>query len=560
MRRRLSLLLLLAICGCAPAPQRPGVAAPAPVQVPAIARPGGETADWWFVDGAAAAAERGAPRGRARNVILFVGDGMSLTTVAAARVFAGQRAGQPGEETRLAFEDLPYTALSRTYNTDAQTPDSAGTMTAMITGAKTRMGRIAVSQAASRTDCSQEAEALPSLLEIAEAAGLSTGIVTTTRITHATPAATYAHVPDRNWEDDHMVPPAAAAAGCRDIALQLVEPRIGDGPEVALGGGRLRFLREADVDPEYPPWTGLRTDGRNLVAEWRARHPDGTYVTDRAGFESARGRPGPLLGLFQPDHLQFEHDRPRDAAGEPSLAEMTVAAIERLSRDPDGYVLMVEAGRIDHAHHFGNAFRALSDTVALSDAVGAALAAIDRDDTLVVVTADHSHTLTFAGYPARGNPILGTVRGFADEGSEGGALARDALGLPYTTLGYANGPGYAGASNRQPEGPKRFLHDFSAISRLRGDRPDPSTVDTTAPDYLQDTAIPLVSETHGGDDVGVWAGGPGAEAFRGSIEQNAIFHLMLQSTPALRDFACRKGRCNADGVPVRRPLLSDLQP
>jgi alkaline phosphatase len=239
---------------------------------------------------------------------------------------------------------------------------------------------------------------------------------------------------------------------------------------------------------------------------------------------------------------------------------MTRAAIERLADDPEGYVLMVEAGRIDHAHHYGNAYRALSDTVALSDAVAAALEATDARDTLVVVTADHSHTLTFAGYPARGNPILGLVRGFVDEGSGSGELARDALGLPYTTLGYANGPGYGGQSDRQAEGPKRYLHDFSAITRLRGGRPDPATVDTTAPDYLQDTAIPLVSETHGGDDVGVWAGGAGAEAFRGSIEQHAIFHLMLQSTPRLREFLCRKARCNADGVPVRRPSLSDLRP
>lgn len=558
--RRLPLLLVLASCGCAPVPVAPEPPRAASIAVPAVERPGGETPDWWFLSGAAAAADRGAPRGRARNVILFVGDGMSLTTVAAARVFAGQRAGRPGEETRLAFEDLPYTALSRTYNTDAQTPDSAGTMTAMITGVKTRMGRISVTPTAPRSGCTDEEHALPSLLEIAEAAGLSTGIVTTTRLTHATPAATYAHLPDRDWEHDRMVPPDAAAAGCRDIAHQFVEPRVGDGPEVALGGGRLRFLRDADVDPEYPPWTGLRQDGRDLVAAWRARHPDGSYVTDRAGFERARGASGPLLGLFQPDHLQFEHDRPGDTAGEPSLAEMTRAAIERLARDPDGYVLMVEAGRIDHAHHFGNAYRALSDTVALSDAVRVALEATDARDTLVVVTADHSHTLTFAGYPARGNPILGLVRGFAGEGGSGGALARDALGLPYTTLGYANGPGYGGASDRQPEGPKRYLHDFGAIARLRGGRPDPATVDTTAPDYLQDTAIPLVSETHGGDDVGVWAGGPGAEAFRGSIEQHAIFHLMLQSTPTLREFLCRKGRCNADGVPVRRPLLSDLQP
>ena len=104
------------------------------VDVATIARPHGETPAWWFRDGAAQAARRGAMAGKARNVILFVGDGMSLTTVAAARILAGQRAGGPGEEHRLAWEHFPATALSKTYNTDAQTPDSAGTMTAMATG------------------------------------------------------------------------------------------------------------------------------------------------------------------------------------------------------------------------------------------------------------------------------------------------------------------------------------------------------------------------------------------------------------------------------------------
>ena len=86
---------------------------------------------------------------------------------------------------------------------------------------------------------------------------------------------------------------------------------------------------------------------------------------------------------------------------------MTRAAIDRLSSNSDGYVLLVEGGRIDHANHYGNAYRALTDTVALSDAVRAATEATSAKDTLIIVTADHSHTLGFVGYPTRGNPILG---------------------------------------------------------------------------------------------------------------------------------------------------------
>src|SRR5690606_32851507 len=112
----------------------------------------------------------------------------------------------------------------------------------------------------------------------------------------------------------------------------------------------------------------------------------------------------------------------------------------------------VEGGRIDHANHEGNAFRALDETVSMSRAVQAAVDATSADDTLIVVTADHSHTLTFMGYPNRGNPILGKVRGLSGEEGDPNAYALDGLGMPYTTLVYANGAGYTGASNQQPAG------------------------------------------------------------------------------------------------------------
>nr|MBA3487222.1 alkaline phosphatase [Lysobacter sp.] len=136
---------LLSACATGAATDRDATASgatdqPLHINVPRIERPGGETPQWWFRDGAAQAAKRGAMSGKARNIILFVGDGMSLTTVAAARIFAGQQAGGSGEETRLSWEDFPATALVRAYNTDSQTPDSAGTMTAMTSGVKTHRG------------------------------------------------------------------------------------------------------------------------------------------------------------------------------------------------------------------------------------------------------------------------------------------------------------------------------------------------------------------------------------------------------------------------------------
>jgi alkaline phosphatase len=515
--------------------------------------PATETADGWFASGARAAAERGGGRSRARNVILFVGDGMSLTTVAAARIFEGQRQGRPGEEHALSWEQFPATALSRTYNTDSQTPDSAGTMTAMITGSKTRLGLISVGPGVARGDCAAARGApLASALEIAEATGLATGVVTTTRITHATPAAAYSHVPDRDWEADSDLPPAAIEAGCADIARQLIEFPYGDGIEVALGGGRSRFMAAGDEDPEYPDLIGTRLDGRDLVGEWRQRHPEGRYVWNaRQLAELDLAHTPRLFGLFEPEHMQFEHDRGSDRGGEPSLAEMTRAAISVLRQDPDGFFLVVEGGRIDHAHHNGNAYRALADTIALSDAVRTASEMTSADDTLILVTADHSHTLVFAGYPQRGNPILGKVVGGSGEGRSEG-YARDATGLSYTTLSYANGPGYAGATDQQPEGPKTYPHLVSGAQSATLGRPNLEDVDTAAPDYLQESLLPLGYETHGGDDVGVWARGPGSEAVRGNVEQHVVFHWLVQAQPQLRERLCALVPCEG-GVPTAAP-------
>jgi len=192
---------------------------------PGVAR--AESPGQWFEDGqkAVEAAKRLKPvNRRAKNVILFIGDGMGVSTVTAARILEGQMKGGTGEENLLSFERLPYVALSKTYNTNQQVPDSAGAMTAMVTGVKTKAGLIAVNQNVIRGDYTTvSGNELTTILEIAEKAGMSTGVVTTTRITHATPAATYAHSPERNWEDDHDLPADAKAADFPDIARQLIE-------------------------------------------------------------------------------------------------------------------------------------------------------------------------------------------------------------------------------------------------------------------------------------------------------------------------------------------------
>ena len=166
------------------------------------------------------------------------------------------------------------------------------------------------------------------------------------------------------------------------------------------------------------------------------------------------------------------------------------------------------------------------------------------------------HTMSFMGYARRGNPILGKVVGSSSEDASG-EFAKDSLGLPYTTLSYASGPGYAGASDSQTEGPKRFPHILKKSQPTSG-RPDLSQVDTEDPDYLQQAPMPLRSETHGGDDVGVWARGPGSAAVRGSIEQNVIFHLMAQAQPDIAKLLCKAGGCER-GVPLALPTEASLR-
>ena len=244
----------------------------------------------WFRSGRAAvekARQEKPVMGHAKNVILFLGDGMGISTVTAARILEGQQHGMSGEDNQLSFEKLPYVALSKTYSANQQTSDSAPTMSAIMTGMKTNDGLISVNERVARGDFhAVAANSMKTLLERAEDSGMATGVVTTTRITHATPAACYAHSPDRDWESDADQPDAANEWGFPDIARQLIEFSHGGGLEVALGGGRGKFLPRTARDPEYPDKTGERHDGRDLTKEWQTRYPKSAYVWNKAQLDA----------------------------------------------------------------------------------------------------------------------------------------------------------------------------------------------------------------------------------------------------------------------------------
>jgi alkaline phosphatase len=251
------------------------------------------------------------------------------------------------------------------------------------------------------------------------------------------------------------------------------------------------------------------------VDEWKALYPYGDYVFDQAGFDAVDSASNQqLFGLFNESEMLYAADRKNDIAGEPSLTEMTAKAIDILDNNDRGFFLMVEAGRIDHGHHANSAFAALSDTVELSLAVQAALDATSREDTLIIVTADHSHVFTMAGYPKRGNPILGKV---VEVGSETPILGDD--GLPYTTLGYINGLGFRDLGDETNA-------DMAYYSKSLGGRQDLTAVDTEAEGFHQEVLVPRESETHGGEDVAIYAIGPGAHLVTGTNEQSIVFHVM----------------------------------
>jgi alkaline phosphatase len=458
--------------------------------------------DQWFKDGQATLQQKlNTPRinGMAKNVILFVGDGNGVTSNTAIRIYKGQKEGGTGEEYVLSYEQFPNLALAKTYNSNAQTPDSAGTATAFLTGVKTKAGVLSISENVDRGDCQAAMKnEVTTILELAEQAGKSSGVISTARITHATPAAAYAHSADRNYEDDSALSDDQKAAGCKDIAAQAITSNV----DVLFGGGRRHFLPKTMKDGEGK--SGKRTDGRDLTKEWVGQYKNASYIWNQAGFDALNTeKTGPVLGLFNSSHMEYEADRAKDKGGEPSLAEMTGKAIDILDNNKKGYFLLVEGGRIDHAHHEGNAARALEDGAAFADAVQAAMDKTYQEDTLIVVTADHSHTLTMQGYAKRGNPILGLSVGVDGKGhpSDKPNLADD--GKPYTTLSYINGPG-----------------------AVKGERENLANVDVTDLDYIQQALLPMSSESHAGEDVAIYARGPKAWLMEGAVEQNYIFHVM----------------------------------
>ena len=468
----------------------------------------------WFTagqDAIQAILDRQPNTARAKNVILLVADGNGVGTNYATRLFAGQQQGKLGEEHVLPYETPEfYSALVKTYNINAQTPDSAPTAGAMNTGVKQRFNLINLGENAIHDDCSTVAgNELTTFAEIVTGMDKSVGVVSTARLTHATPAAVYSKTANRNWETD--VPEDCTAQ--KDIAAQLIDAMQAGTIDLAMGGGRRNFVGEGTVTDEGGK--GRRPDGVNLIEAAQSNGAQYAWNTPTFTALTLDGTT-PVLALFNDSHMEYEADRADD--DEPSLADMTEAAIKHLSQNENGYYLEIEAGRVDHANHAGNAARTLRDGVAFAEAVARADELTDDADTLIIVTADHEHAIAFNGYCGRGTPIDGLcfdVSKTGDKHSNELVTADD--GKPYSVIGYLNGSGSV-----LKEGENGYS----------GSRPDVTQADAQDLDYVQQALIPKSSESHSGEDVAVYAKGPWAHLFDGTIEQNVIFHVMYHAVNA----------------------------
>ncbi|XP_053169044.1 intestinal-type alkaline phosphatase 1-like isoform X2 [Hemicordylus capensis] len=377
-----------------------------------------------------------------------------------------------------------------TYNVDRQVPDSAGTATAYLCGVKANAKTLGVSAKALYGKCNTTfGNEVYSILHRAKLSGKSVGIVTTTRVQHASPGASYAHSVSREWYGDTDLPKDGVKQGCKDIAYQLVHNTDID---VILGGGRTYMMPRETWDPEYPKEKGSRKDGLNLIEKWLHNKEGAQYVWNKTALDAVdENSTNYLMGLFERKDMAYELNR--NSSTDPSIVEMTEKAIRILRRNPNGFFLFVEGGRIDHGHHSGTAKQALTETVMMDRAIERAGELTNASETLTVVTADHSHVFTFGGSTPRGNNIFGLAP----------KKAMDKYS--YTSILYGNGPGY---------------------TLKNGSRPDASSVPFEDKNYQQQAAVPLGSETHGGEDVAIMAQGPMAHLFHGIQEQNYIAHVM----------------------------------
>lgn len=289
---------------------------------------------------------------RVKGIILVIGDGMGINQVRSADIYSRQIMEKP-----LSITSIATRGTTTTYSANSQVTDSAAAATALLTGHKANNGTINVSPDGRR---------LFTIGHAVRKAGMSVGVLSTARLTHATPAGVYSHSLRRDDENS--------------IAEQLVE----FAPEVAMAGGLRHFIPQDQQGSK-------RSDGKNLVDVMKANGY--THVTSAEELKTVDPtKTGKLVGLFSMSHMAYDLDRQNvlELQKQPRLADMTKAALSVLERNPKGFFVMIEGGRIDHACHSHDIKASIYETLAFDEAVKVALDYQKaHPDVLVLVTADH---------------------------------------------------------------------------------------------------------------------------------------------------------------------------
>src|SRR5215510_13996137 len=447
---------------------------------------------------------------KAKNVVLFIGDGMSIAHRTAARMLSkGIVEGRYGGE--LAMDDMPHMALVSTAGTDSIVTDSANSMSAYTTGHKSCVNALGVY-------CSRNKNTLdhPKVETIAEVVkrqrGMSVGVVTNTEIEDATPAGMVAHTRRRSDYND------------------IVKMFYAVQPEVILGGGSPNFL------PKSTPGS-KRADEDNYIAKFEAAGYK--FVSTKAELAAANGQ-SKVLGLFNTGNVDGALDRfflKKGGVGkfpdQPDLTDQVRTALDILSKNDKGFVLMVESGRIDKYSHSLDWERAVYDTIMLDNAVKMAKEfAATRNDTLIIVVADHAHMTGIIGTydDSRPGQQLRDKLGLADNSKVPNYPAPNSAGYPDNVdvsrrLAFMFGgfPDYCDTGRPHLDGEN--------MPAVRGPNRDfvANEKNCNVPGAARRTGnLPFTAGAgvHAADDVVLTAIGPGAELFRGRIDNTRVFRNM----------------------------------
>ncbi|MEI6183495.1 MAG: alkaline phosphatase [Polynucleobacter sp.] len=453
---------------------------------------------------------------RVKNVILFIGDGMTIANRTAARVLS-KGISEGKYQGRLAFDDMPNTAMIGTSGSDSLITDSANSMSAYTTGHKTAVNAMGVYVSRASDNLSHpKVETITELLK--RKTKMSVGIVSDAELQDATPGAMVAHTRRR--------------ADKQYIADQLLASKA----EVILGGGSAYFYPKSSKGSK-------RKDENNLVESFKA---DGYQValTKQELIAAAENKnTKKLFGVFHPDNMDGSLDRfflkkntVPQYPNQPDLTEMTKSAIDVLSRNPNGFFLMVEAALIDKFNHPLDWERAAFDTIMLSNAVQIAKDfAKTHPDTLIIVTPDHTHSGSISGvvHDDRPGPLREKVGVYAAAGYPNYPKA-DVQGYPSEidvskrlAFFYGNYPDHYETLHPKLDG--------TFVPAVKGE----GGKYIANPKYvqLQEDAIHVggnlpshqESGVHTADDAVLNAIGPGSEKFKGFMDNTEVFKVMVQT-------------------------------